>query len=71
VAGLDGDVVVLIRSLIAVRWIRSDRFLGDDTPIQVSRMHAFKPFGDQTACESSHGHTLSFGGMVQRRDEGA
>ncbi len=61
----------MIRSLMPVRWIRSNRWCFSDTNIRRHRAHAAQTLGDQTAGESSHGDALGFGRMIERRDEGA
>lgn len=61
---------VLIRSLMPIRWVRSNRWCFSDTNIRRHQAHAAQTLGDQTACESSHGDAFGFGRMIERRDEG-
>ena len=52
-----------------VRWIRSGRWGFSDAITRRHEIHAAQSFGDQTACESSHGDAFGFGRMIERRDE--
>jgi len=68
-AGLGGDEVGVIRSLMPVRWIRSNRWCFSDAIIWRHQFQAAQTLGDQTAGESSHGDAFGFGRMIERRDE--